>query len=42
VLNWMVRNGYESVNEVGSIVSRYYVNSDEIMESVKRNEKWVF
>jgi len=42
VLNWMVKNGYESVNEVGSIVSRYYVNPDEIMESVKRNEKWVF
>jgi len=42
VLNWMVKNGYEAVNEVGAIVSRYYVNPDEIMESVKRNEKWVF
>lgn len=42
VLNWMVKNGYESVNEVGSIVSRYYLNPEEVMASVKKNERWVF
>lgn len=42
VLNWMVRNGYEAVNEVGTIVSRYYVNPEEVLESVRRNAKWVF
>ena len=42
VLNWMVKNGYEAVNEVGNIVSRYYVQPEEVMASVKRNEKWVF
>ena len=42
VLNWMVKHGYEAVNEVGSIVSNYYRNSEEVMEAVKRNETWEF
>ena len=42
VLNWMVKNGYEAVNEVGSIVSRYYQNTDEVLRAASRNKPWEF
>jgi flagellar protein FlaI len=42
VLNWMVKHGYEAVNEVGSVVSNYYQNTDEVMAAVKRNKEWEF
>ena len=42
VLNWMVGHGYEAVNEVGALVSHYYANPEEVLESVKKNEKWTF
>ena len=42
VLSWMVEHGYEAVNEVGAIVSHYYVSPDEVLSAVKKNEKWVF
>jgi archaeal flagellar protein FlaI len=42
VLNWMVKHGYEAVNEVGSIVSNYYQTPDEVLSSVKKNKSWEF
>ncbi|MBU0527211.1 MAG: type II/IV secretion system ATPase subunit [Candidatus Micrarchaeota archaeon] len=42
VLNWMVKKGYESVNEVGEVISRYYMDPEEVMESVKKNLDWEF
>lgn len=41
-LNWMVKNGYEAVNEVGSIVSNYYQDPEEVVGAVKKNKKWEF
>jgi len=37
VLNWMANKGYEDVDQVGRVVSHYYVNPEEVMESVKKN-----
>lgn len=42
VLNWMVKNGYEAVNEVGSVVSNYYREKDEVLDAVRKNKKWEF
>jgi flagellar protein FlaI len=42
VLNWMVKNGYEAVNEVGSIVSRYYQEPEEVLGVVQKKGKWEF
>ena len=42
VLNWMVKHGYEAVNEVGSIVSNYYQTPEEITSAVKKNKSWEF
>ncbi len=42
ILNWMVKHGYEAVNEVGSIVSNYYKNTDDVLKAVGKNRKWEF
>ena len=42
VLNWMVKHGYEAVNEVGSIVSNYYKTPEEVRSAVKKNKGWEF
>jgi flagellar protein FlaI len=42
VLNWMVKMGYESVDQVGEIVSSYYVDPDSILSTVKKGAKWDF
>ncbi len=42
VLKWMVKQGYESVDQVGRIVSNYYVDPDGVLEVVKKNQSWNF
>ena len=42
VLNWMVKHGYEAVNEVGSIVSNYYQDPTDVTNAVSKNKKWEF
>ena len=42
VLNWMVRMGYESVDQVGSIVSQYYMDPDSVISAAKKGSKWNF
>jgi len=42
VLNWMVKNGYDDVDQVGHIVSHYYMEPDEVLEYVSKNKPWEF
>lgn len=42
VLNWMVKNGYEAVNEVGAIVSNYYKDPEEVVSAASKGKKWEF
>lgn len=42
VLNWMVKNEYESVDQVGRIVSTYYSDPETVLGAVKKNAKWKF
>ena len=42
VLNWMVKKRYFGVDEVGEIVSRYYMNTEDVLEAVKKDANWRF
>jgi flagellar protein FlaI len=42
VLNWMAKKGYDGVDQVGELVSRYYMDPEEIMASVKKDKEWEF
>jgi len=42
VLDWMVKNNYDDVDQVGEIVSHYYMDPDEVMEAVRKGRKWDF
>lgn len=42
VLNWMVKNNYDGVDDVGQIVSHYYLNPEEVLEAVEKNKPWEF
>jgi len=42
VLDWMVKNSYEDVDQVGEIVSHYYMDPDEVLEAVRKGRKWEF
>lgn len=42
VLDWMVKHDYSDVDQVGKIVSNYYMDPDSIIEAVKKNAKWDF
>ncbi|MFH1222527.1 MAG: ATPase, T2SS/T4P/T4SS family [Candidatus Micrarchaeota archaeon] len=42
VLDWMVKNEYLDVDQVGEVVSNYYMNPDEVMAAVKKKEQWKF
>jgi flagellar protein FlaI len=42
VLDWMVKKGYDDVDQVGHIVSNYYINMDEIVDTVKKGKNWDF
>lgn len=40
IFTWMVKRGYKSVNTVGSIVSHYYLNPDEVLSLALKNSEW--
>jgi hypothetical protein len=42
VFEWMVSKGYRDVNSVGKIVSQYYMNPDDLLETVKRGGDFIF
>ncbi len=42
VLNWMVKNGYYDVDQVGEIVSNYYLEPDEVLDYVNAKKPWEF
>lgn len=42
VLNWMVKNDYNDVDQVGQIVSHYYVQPDEVLDAVAKGRQWDF
>ncbi len=42
IMNWMTKKRYRDVNSVGSIVSHYYMNPEEILDAADKNANWVF
>lgn len=42
IINWMVRKKYRDVNQVGEIVSRYYIDPESVVEKAEKNADWVF
>ncbi|MEM3075842.1 MAG: type II/IV secretion system ATPase subunit [Candidatus Bilamarchaeaceae archaeon] len=42
VLDWMVKKEYYDVDQVGEIVSNYYLNPDEVLDAVNKKEDWKF
>jgi flagellar protein FlaI len=42
VLDWMVKKGYEGVDQAGEIVSNYYLNPEDILDVVRKNKPWEF
>lgn len=42
VLKWMVKQGYDGVDQVGRIVSQYYLDPDGVLEIAKKNQSWDF
>ncbi len=42
VLNWMVKHDYDDVDEVGDIVSSYYMDPAKVLSAVKKNQPWEF
>jgi flagellar protein FlaI len=42
IFEWMVRKKYNGVNEVGKIVSHYYIEPDEVLDAARKNANWVF
>lgn len=42
ILEWMTTKRYRDVNSVGSIISHYYMNPDEVLAAARKNSNWVF
>ncbi len=42
VLEWMVKKGYEGVDQAGRVVSSYYKNPDEVIDAVTKGKNWEF
>ncbi len=42
VLNWMASNDYTEVDQVGRIVSHYYMDEDEVCDAAAKGGKWRF
>ena len=42
ILKWMVKQEYDGVDQVGRIVSNYYMDPDSVLEAVKKNQSWNF
>ncbi len=42
ILDWMVKNDYLGVDQVGKIISHTYLDEDEVLKYVKQGKKWRF
>ncbi|MEM4361147.1 MAG: ATPase, T2SS/T4P/T4SS family [Candidatus Anstonellaceae archaeon] len=42
IFDWMVKKRYNSVNDVGRIISSYYIEPEEVINAAKKNANWVF
>ncbi len=42
VLDWMVKKGYEDVDQVGQVVAHYYASADEVMDAVRKGKALEF
>ncbi|MDD5339828.1 MAG: type II/IV secretion system ATPase subunit [Candidatus ainarchaeum sp.] len=42
VLNWLVKNNYDDVDQVGQIVSHYYIEPEEVLDAVSKGRQWDF
>lgn len=42
IIMWMTKKKYREINAVGSIVSHYYMNPQEVLDVVEKNSNWVF
>ncbi|MCI0503130.1 type II/IV secretion system ATPase subunit [Candidatus Micrarchaeota archaeon] len=42
VLDWMVKRGYDDVDQVGQIVSNYYLSTEDVIDAVKKGKSWDF
>lgn len=40
ILSWMVKKGYKGVNQVGTLVSQYYMNPDDVLSVAAKNAEW--
>ena len=40
IFSWMVKKGLKSVNTVGSVVSNYYMNPDDVLSIATKNADW--
>lgn len=38
VLNWMVKQGINTVEDVGKVMAKYYTNKDELIKAVRSNK----
>jgi len=41
VLEWMVKNNIHTVNDVGQVMAKYYIDENEIMDAVDKNKKLI-
>jgi flagellar protein FlaI len=42
VLDWMVKKGYDDVDQVGQVVSHYYANPSDVMDAVRKGKALEF
>lgn len=42
VLDWMVKKDYDGVDQVGQIVSNYYLDPEMVMDAVRKGKDWDF
>ncbi|MEM3422907.1 MAG: type II/IV secretion system ATPase subunit [Candidatus Bilamarchaeaceae archaeon] len=42
ILDWMVKKEYYDVDQVGEIVSNYYLDPEAVLDKVKKKEDWNF
>jgi flagellar protein FlaI len=42
VLDWMVKKDYNEVDQVGEVVSNYYLNQENLLDAVRKGRQWDF
>jgi flagellar protein FlaI len=42
VLDWLVKKNYDTVDQVGEVVSNYYTNKEEMLDAVRKGKSWEF